>query len=84
MSKTPEDLVADVVRETKCTTCGRSPSSPYRRNDGSKITEGCIDDAHTGHLYGSSLDWHMRPAAKKLRAESKARLKEILKSGRRR
>jgi hypothetical protein len=48
------------------------------------VTEGCIDDSHTGHLYGESLRWHNRPAAKKLRSEAKARLREILKSGRRR
>lgn len=83
-TKTPADLVAEVTRTIKCTTCGRDPGSPYRRSDQrGKIIEGCIDDAHTGHIYGTSLRWHMRPAAKQLRKESKARLKEILKSGKR-
>lgn len=79
--------VSDIINETRpnCTTCGRPVESPYRRSDASgKVIEGCIDDSHTGHLYGASLAWHMRPAAKKLRAETKARLREILKSGRRR
>lgn len=62
-----------------CTTCGRSAASPYRRSVGGKIVEGCIDDAHTGHLYGDSLRWHMRPEAKAFRASMKSRLRELLK-----
>jgi predicted secreted Zn-dependent protease len=83
MTKSPAELVSEV--QTRCNTCGRHVDHPYRRHDAhGKVIEGCIDDSHTGHLYGESLRWHNRPAAKKLRAEAKARLREILKSGRRR
>jgi hypothetical protein len=68
----------------KCFTCGRPVDAPYRRHDArGAVIEGCIDSAHSGHLYGESLRWHMRPAAKKLRADTKARLRELLKRERR-
>lgn len=81
MAKTPAQLDAEIanVTEPKCTTCGRPASSPYRRSVGGKIVEGCIDDVHTGHLYGSSLEWHNRPSAKEFRKTVKARIKEMLK-----
>ncbi len=46
-----------------CVICGNLPENPYRRQVGGVIVEGCISDAHTGHLYGSSLAWHNRPIA---------------------
>lgn len=66
-------------KDARCTTCARSAGDPYRRRVGGKIVEGCIDDAHTGHLYGESLRWHMRPEAKSYRASAKSRLRELLK-----
>ncbi len=66
---------------THCNTCSRPVASPFRRYSqmgGTKITAGCIDAAHTGHLYGDSLRWHMRPEAKKLRADAVARLRGLL------
>ena len=63
-----------------CVTCTRPVESPYRRHDArGHVIEGCIDESHTGHLYGESLRWHNRPVAKKLRADTKARIREILK-----
>lgn len=64
----------------KCNTCARPVSSPFRRHDkAGKITEGCIDAAHSGHLYGDSLRWHMRTIAKKMRADAAQRLGELIK-----
>ena len=51
-----------------CSTCGCGPSVPYRRHGADRsIVEGCVDSTHTGHLYGNSLAWHCRPAAKACR-----------------
>lgn len=55
-----------------CKICGRAPGTPYRRQGPcGTIVEGCIDDAHTGHLYGNSAQWHNRPSAKVHRAAVK-------------
>lgn len=63
----------------RCNTCGRPSSAPFRRFDKSgKLTEGCIDAAHTGHVYGESLRWHNRPEAKKMRKDAVERLRGLL------
>ncbi len=81
--KSPTELDAEIAEvRTTCPTCVRPVGAPYRRSVNGKVVEGCIDECHTGHLYGTSLEWHNRPVAKKLRAETKKRLREILKSGR--
>jgi hypothetical protein len=43
-----------------CGTCGKAVASPYRQYDriSGKIMYGCVDPAHSGHLYGESLRWH--------------------------
>lgn len=58
-----------------CPSCGRSRCAPFRvyGTDG-KAMLGCIDDYHTGHLYGESARWHSRPAAKAHRAQVKRHL----------
>lgn len=60
-----------------CPTCGHAPNTPYRRIVGGVIVEGCVDRAHTGHLYGNSAAWHDRPAAKAVRAETRRHHKAI-------
>lgn len=72
---------ADTTTQTaeRCNTCTRPVNSPFRRYDKGKVTEGCIDAAHTGHLYGESLRWHMRPIAKKMRSDAAKRLRELVK-----
>lgn len=51
-----------------CPTCGKSPGSPYRRQDArGRITEGCIDAIHTDQLYGESARWHDKTEAKQIR-----------------
>jgi hypothetical protein len=61
---------------THCATCGRSAASPFRVFDGrGKVTAGCIDAFHSGHIYGESLTWHNRPEAKRMRKETLARLR---------
>ncbi len=68
------------MSEDRCNTCVRPVASPYRRKDASgKIVEGCIDPCHEGHIFGDSLRWHMRPAAKALRKQTKDRLREMMK-----
>jgi hypothetical protein len=59
---------------SKCNTCGRDASAPYRVYDArGKCTAGCVDDFHTGHLVtpSESSRWHNRPDAKKIRAALK-------------
>ena len=73
-----------LTAEGYCSTCTRDPGAPFRRHDThGKITEGCIDECHTGHVYGESAAWHNRAQAKKLRKETKDRLKRILSGGKR-
>ena len=91
MSKTKRELDAEIraavaaghgdtttAGATRCNTCMRPLAAPFRRSDASgKITEGCVDAAHTGHLYGASLTWHNRPAARALRKAAVDRLREL-------
>jgi len=61
-----------------CPTCGKHRDAPYRVYDKrGKVTQGCVDDYHTGHLitHSESSYWHNRPEAKKIRASLKAMLK---------
>lgn len=71
---------ADTTTEgaERCNTCTRPVAAPFRRYGARGIVEGCIDAAHTGHLYGESLRWHNRPEAKKLRKEAVERLRALL------
>lgn len=88
MAKSPAQLDAEIeaelerVKNVRCNTCTRPLASPFRRSVGGKIVEGCVDDSHTGHIYGESLRWHMRPAAKEIRKASKERLREITRKRR--
>ena len=42
-----------------CTTCVRPAAMPFRVYDErGKVTLGCVDAIHTGHLIGESLRWH--------------------------
>lgn len=55
-----------------CPTCGRANHSPYRTYDSrGKVTAGCVDEFHTGHLIpiSESNFWHNRKEAKKIRAD---------------
>lgn len=68
--------------EGYCSTCTRAPDAPYRSHDlRGNITEGCIDECHTGHVYGESAAWHNRAGAKKLRKDMKNRMKRVLSGG---
>lgn len=52
-----------------CPTCVQPADAPYRRlSPRGTYTEGCVDAYHHGHLYGGSLEWHMRPGAQRIRA----------------
>lgn len=62
---TPED-------QKLCNTCGRFAASPYRRWDAyGSVTEGCVDDFHSGHLVtpSESARWHYRMEAKTIRRQ---------------
>lgn len=53
-----------------CLICGRKPESPYRvYDDRGKVINGCVSQAHTGHLVqiSESSFWHNRAAAKDIR-----------------
>jgi hypothetical protein len=50
-----------------CRLCTRRVEDPYRRYVDDKTVEGCVGKDHDGHLYGTSLQWHMRPVAKRIR-----------------
>jgi len=54
----PPGAHAEPRLPSSCSTCGRSAGAPYRRMVAGKIVEGCVDEFHTGHLHGSSLEWH--------------------------
>lgn len=61
-----------MAQET-CPLCCRPLSSPFRvYNDRGKVTAGCVDDSHTGHLtpISESASWHSRPEAKRLRRKA--------------
>lgn len=57
-----------------CVICGCAPTDPYRRWVDGKIVEGCIAEAHkaltVNNSSQSSVDWHNRADAKKLRKAS--------------
>ncbi len=58
-----------------CPTCTRTAAAPFRRlDDRGAVVAGCVDAAHAGHLYGSSLEWHNRPQAAQTRKAELARL----------
>lgn len=57
-----------------CPTCTRAAGSPFRVfNARGKVTAGCIDHFHTGHIVtpSESAAWHSRPIAKTMRAASR-------------
>lgn len=61
-----------------CCLCGRAAANPYRRYDArGKVTEGCVDAFHHGHLIGESAAWHTRPVAAQLRRETLADLEAL-------
>jgi hypothetical protein len=65
-----------VVFSMLCQSCNRAASSPFRAvNAEGRITLGCVDHFHTGHLVTPSESnfWHCRPEAKKIRAAARAR-----------
>lgn len=67
--------MAKVVYASTCPTCCRPASSPFRVHDASgKVTQGCVDHFHSGHLVtpSASAAWHARPEAKRIRAQSRA------------
>lgn len=54
-----------------CNICGRAPGNPFRVYDErGKVVNGCVAEAHTGHLVtpSESARWHNRAEAKKVRA----------------
>lgn len=84
--RTPKDTSARILEirakagnpNTTCPTCGHKPAAPYRQYDKwGKVTAGCIDAAHTGHLVTPSecQRWHNRPEAIKLRRAELTMLK---------
>lgn len=61
-----------------CTTCCRSVHSPFRTHDErGKITQGCIDSSHEGHLIGESSRWHHRPEALAMRRADRDKLRAM-------
>lgn len=57
-----------------CPTCGKPPGAPFRVYDKEgKVISGCVDEFHTGHIAAPSESgrWHVRPHARKVRAEMK-------------
>lgn len=64
---------------SRCCTCGRDVTAPYRSRDrDGHIVQGCIDESHTGHLYGESKRWHDRPTARAWRRRIAVHLTEIV------
>lgn len=58
-----------------CPTCCRHAAAPYRRHDVyGKVSEGCVDAIHGGHVYGESARWHNRNEAKAIRKSELANL----------
>jgi hypothetical protein len=79
MTNTDEETIT-VVNE-QCPTCTRSKYDPFRRHDErGKVTIGCIDDFHTGHLVSpsESNSWHNHRDAKRWRAAVKKHTKLIM------
>lgn len=60
----------------RCPDCCSTPAAPYRRTVDGKITEGCINAAHSEHFTGlsESWAWHMRPWAVEFRTNANDRL----------
>lgn len=56
----------------RCPTCGQHPDRPHRRIVNGKIVEGCVDHSHAGRLVtpSASADWHNRPDARTIRAQT--------------
>ena len=55
---------------SSCNICGKPANAPARRFDRSgRITEGCVDAFHMGHLVSPSASqaWHDRPEARRIR-----------------
>lgn len=72
----------DLERSQLCPTCVRKASNPFRVYDPrGKVTMGCIDEFHSGHLVtpSESSFWHNRPIAKKHRSSVKRHLKNLSK-----
>jgi len=69
---------AEIPLPSSCSTCGRSPGSPYRRVVAGKIVEGCVDEFHTGHLHGASLEWHTSRDARAIRRRTAEDLTTML------
>jgi hypothetical protein len=69
----------------KCTTCCRDLGSPFRVYDASgKVTHGCIDSSHDGHLVQTSESnrWHHRPEAQAMRRAERDKLRGYNKAAR--
>ena len=56
---------------TKCNTCGRPHSDPYRGYWKGQIDVGCVDKSHTEAMRAQrgtpSAEWHFRPVAEQIR-----------------
>lgn len=69
------DKLGAVYYRDTCPTCTRAPDRPSRVYDSfGKVTSGCVDHFHGGHLItpSESARWHARPEAKRIRAASAA------------
>jgi hypothetical protein len=62
---------------TQCPICTRSAEAPYRHHENGTVKAGCVDAFHTGHLYGTSLEWHLRPSAQEWRAQELKHLQSL-------
>ncbi len=74
------DFLLMPAEVTQCPTCTRGKYEPFRRYDAEgRITMGCIDDFHSGHLtpISASNSWHERKSARAHRAAVKKHLKLI-------
>lgn len=74
LAKAARDATSGAKRaeQQTCNTCCRTASNPWRVYDEhGKVTEGCVDDFHTGHLVpiSESNRWHNRPQAKTIRRQ---------------
>ena len=61
--------------KTTCRICGAPLTSPRRVFDErGNVVSGCVASDHDGHLthISASARWHNRPAAKKIRRDSRA------------
>jgi hypothetical protein len=62
-----------------CPTCTRSHDAPFRgpSDERGRVTFGCVDAIHSGHLYGESLRFHERPEAQAIRRSELAKLQNL-------